>query len=138
MRVPEELEVFKLADDLAHAIYDLTSVFPSEERYGLTTQLRRAAISIPSNLAEGCSRESRADFRRFVEIALGSSMEVKYQLSFARRRNWLCGVAYAEAEVHRSVYSEVETLNLRVGKMLASLGKTLRADHPKPQAPETP
>lgn len=134
MRVPEELEVFGIADDLVLRIYALTSRFPQEERYGLTSQIRRAAVSIPSNLAEGCSRESQADFRRFVEIALGSSMELRYQLSVARRLDWDIPIDTAWKDVEEDAH--------RVGKMLASLGKALRArisgSVPNTQEPEDP
>lgn len=83
MRDPNGLKVFAMADALARAVYEWTVQLPSEEKYTLVSQLRRSALSVPSNLVEGCSRESQADFRRFVEIALGSAMELRYQLMFA-------------------------------------------------------
>ena len=83
MREPTGLKVFVMADRLAHSVYEWTVQLPAEEKYNLTSQLRRSAISVPSNISEGCSRESSADFRRFVEIALGSAMELRYQLGFA-------------------------------------------------------
>jgi len=69
----EKLEVWHKSIELADLVYMLTRTFPAGERFGLTTQLRRAAVSISSNLAEGCSRRSKADFRRFIEIAVGSA-----------------------------------------------------------------
>lgn len=85
MRDPDKLTVFQIADALAGEVYSVTNAFPPAEKYGLTNQIRRAAVSVPSNLVEGCSRESVVEFRRFVEIALGSAMELHYQLGFALR-----------------------------------------------------
>lgn len=85
MRDPKSLKVFVQADELAEKVYEWTAQLPVEEKYALTSQIRRSAVSVPSNLAEGCSRESKADFKRFVEIALGSAMELRYQLEFAAR-----------------------------------------------------
>lgn len=83
MRDPKTLRVFAEADALVPYVYEWTTHLPADERYGLTSQIRRSAVSVPSNLVEGCSRESEADFRRFVEIALGSAMELRYQLRLA-------------------------------------------------------
>lgn len=94
MRNPQELKVFEQADELAMSVYHLTMVFPLDERFGLTQQIRRAAVSVASNIVEGCSRESQADFRRFIEIATGSAMEVQYQLGFAKRLGYGSGVAW--------------------------------------------
>jgi four helix bundle protein len=81
----KKLRAFELADELVIAVYHLTRHFPTDEKFGLTSQLRRAAISIASNIVEGCSRESQIDFARFIEIAFGSAREVEYQLSVAQR-----------------------------------------------------
>ncbi|HWB00364.1 MAG TPA: four helix bundle protein [Pirellulales bacterium] len=80
-----DLIVWQKAIDLVEAIYDATRGFPTEERYGLSSQLRRAAVSIPSNIAEGQGRASSRDFARFLEIALGSLAEVETQLVIAGR-----------------------------------------------------
>ena len=72
----EKLDVWQEAIQFADLVYGLTGDFPSEERFGLTNQMRRAAVSVSSNIAEGSSRVSRADFARFVEIATGSLFEV--------------------------------------------------------------
>ena len=79
-----ELEVWQLAMQLARAVYGLTAAFPREERYGLTAQLQRAAVSIPSNIAEGNARSSLRDYARFVSMALGSTAEVQTQLLLSR------------------------------------------------------
>jgi carbamoyl-phosphate synthase large subunit len=75
-----ELEVWQLAMQLAKETYSLTSTFPREERYGLASQLQRAAVSIPSNIAEGNARSSTRDYARFVSMSLGSAAELQTQL----------------------------------------------------------
>jgi carbamoyl-phosphate synthase large subunit len=75
-----ELTVWQLAMSLAKNVYELTATFPREERYGLSAQLQRCAVSIPSNIAEGNARASVRDYARFVSIALGSSAELQTQL----------------------------------------------------------
>lgn len=76
----KELEIWKKSKSLCTEIYLATANFPSEERFGLTNQLRRACVSIPSNIAEGSSRKSNRDFSRFLELAMGSAYEIKTQL----------------------------------------------------------
>lgn len=76
----KDLKFWQLSRSFCKDIYEITSVFPEEERFGLISQLRRASVSIPSNIAEGCSRKSNKDFSRFLTIALGSSYEVDTQL----------------------------------------------------------
>jgi four helix bundle protein len=85
----EKLEVWQKAVDFAEMIYDVTRNFPSDERFGLTHQMRKAALSISSNLAEGSSRNSKVDYARFVEIASGSLFEVVSQSVVSRRRGFL-------------------------------------------------
>ena len=85
----KELEVWQLADSLALDVYKATKSFPSEEHYGLTSQLRRAALSIPTNIVEGCSRMGNRELYRYSIIALGSLGEVKYLLTFADRLGYL-------------------------------------------------
>jgi four helix bundle protein len=80
-----KLEAFKLADQLMLDIYRATTNFPVSERYGLQSQLRRAALSTPTNIVEGCARESEGDYLRFLDIAFGSSREVLYLISIAHR-----------------------------------------------------
>ncbi|RKS02084.1 four helix bundle protein [Flavobacterium sp. 102] len=79
----KELEIWKRSRLFCSKIYLITSSFPADEKFGLTNQLRRASVSIPSNIAEGCSRSSNKDFSRFLEIAIGSIYEIETQLLIA-------------------------------------------------------
>ena len=81
----EDLRVWQEGVALAEAIYSATGRFPPSEQFGLTSQLRRAAVSIPSNVAEGWGRGSRADYTRFLRVARGSLYEIKTQIVIARR-----------------------------------------------------
>ena len=85
----EQLKVWQLAMDIAKEIYVLTNEFPSEEKFGLTSQIRRAAVSIASNIAEGAGRYSDKEFAHFLSIASGSSFEVRTQLLIAASLNYI-------------------------------------------------
>jgi four helix bundle protein len=87
----QELIAWQKAMDLVEAVYRNTAELPADERFGLTSQLRRAAVSIPSNIAEGHVKSSPKDFARFLEIALGSLAEVETQLHVALRLKMLSG-----------------------------------------------
>jgi four helix bundle protein len=89
MRNFREMIIWNHGIDLAVKIYAITKKFPSEERFGLTSQLTRAAVSIPSNIAEGCSRKSEKDFARFLEHALGSAYEIETDLIISERIGYL-------------------------------------------------
>ena len=78
-----------MADELAVLVYRVTTRFPKEELYGLTSQLRRAGVSVPSNIVEGCARDSQADYLRFLYIAFGSLRELHYQLDLSKRLGFL-------------------------------------------------
>ncbi|MFK7953073.1 MAG: four helix bundle protein [Ekhidna sp.] len=84
MRNFKDLEVWVEAHEIALSVYKITSSFPKEEIYGITSQLRRSALSIPNNIAEGCGRGSQAELKRFCDIAMGSASEVEYLLLFCR------------------------------------------------------
>lgn len=85
----KDLEIWKQSRRFCKDIYEISSVFPDSEKFGLTSQLRRACISIPSNIAEGASRNSNRDFSRFLEIAMGSCYEVDTQLILANDLEFL-------------------------------------------------
>ena len=84
-----QLQVWQKAHNLTINIYKLTVQMPSEEKFGLISQIRRASVSIESNLAEGCGRDGDKEFARFVDIAMGSSFELRCQLLIARDLNYL-------------------------------------------------
>lgn len=83
------VRAWQLADDLAVAVYATTTAFPKHEMYGLTQPMRRATVSVASNIAEGCGRVSDAEDLRFCDIAHGSLAEVRYQLHLARRLGYV-------------------------------------------------
>lgn len=120
-----ELRVWQLAMDLAASIYRLTRSFPSEVRFGLVSQLRRAAVSIPSNIAEGNARNSTADYLRFLRMSRGSLAEVKTQLLLAARLGMLEGSVAAKTlqEVDdlmrqlTAMYTAIERSATRTGRM---------------------
>ncbi len=111
MRDIKKYEVFQLADQLVLDIYRVSAKFPKSEMYGLTDQMRRAAASIPMNLAEGAARASAKEFAQFVNMAIGSCEEVRYQLHLAEALGYL---PEAEQQKLDSRYESVK-------KMLAKL-----------------
>ncbi len=96
MRDHKKLRAFILADELTVLIYKGTKGFPKEEMYGLASQMRRASVSIPSNIVEGCARESQSEYLRFLEIAFGSLRELHYQFSLAERLGYLKELTISE------------------------------------------
>jgi four helix bundle protein len=110
------LEVWQCAHELTLGVYRSTKLFPADERFGLTSQMRRACSSIEANLAEGCGRGTDADFSRFVQIAMGSASEVECHLLLAR------DLGYLDETVHQSLEQQIQ----RVKRMLTALLKSLR------------
>ena len=90
----EKLEVWHKSVDFADSVYSITRSFPDEERFGLTSQMRRAAVSISSNIAEGRSRASRPDFARFIELATGSVFEVVSHATIGKQQSFLSAADY--------------------------------------------
>ncbi|HBH96249.1 MAG TPA: four helix bundle protein [Candidatus Omnitrophica bacterium] len=85
----KSIKAWQLADDLAVVIYDVTKHFPSQERYGLVLQMRRAAVSVPANIAEGATRNSPKEYIQFLSIAKGSLAELEYYLHLSKRLSYL-------------------------------------------------
>ncbi len=108
-----QLRVWQRAHRLVLDVYRATATFPAEEKYGLTSQLRRSAVSVPSNIAEGCGRSSNADFARFLHIPTGSVLEADYQLLLAR------DLGYLHAAEHEPLAAEATA----VRRMLLTLQK---------------
>lgn len=89
MRDHTKLRAFELADEIAVLIYKVTKEFPKDEIFGLTSQMRRAAVSVPSNIVEGCAREGQTEYVRFLEIAFASLKELHYQFTLAERLGYV-------------------------------------------------
>jgi four helix bundle protein len=109
------LDVWKKSHVATLEVFRLTTNFPKAERYGLTAQLRRASASIGANLAEGCGRETDADFRRFVQIASGSACEVEYHLLLA------LDLGLIDKRIHELLDAQVN----EVKRMLVGLARSL-------------
>ena len=107
----KDLTVWKRAIELSLAVYRLTATFPAEERYGISSQLRRAGVSIASNIAEGYGRGSRKDYKQFLAIARGSTLEVQTQLIIANELGY--------CDLH--LLKKTEALSEEVSKMLYSI-----------------
>ncbi|HEX9254880.1 MAG TPA: four helix bundle protein [Candidatus Angelobacter sp.] len=99
MRNYRDLQVWKKAHELTLELYRISRQFPREETYGITGQLRRAAVSIGANLAEGCGRRSSAELARFVRIALGSASELDYHLLLSRDLGFMAADEFVSASV---------------------------------------
>ena len=111
----EKLDVWRDSIDFAGSVYESSRTFPSEEKFGLTSQMRRAAVSISSNIAEGSSRASDVDYARFIEIAYGSLMEVVSQSHVAKQQAFLAQSAFD------AIYGQSE----RLARMLSGLRSSL-------------
>ena len=122
-----DLKVWQKSIDLAERIYWLTSSFPPSELYGLSSQMRRAAVSIASNIAEGWGRRSRKDYGRFVLVARGSNDELQTQLVISER------LGFCSPEQ----FDEVSALSDEIGKMLSGLHGFLQTPRRKPLEPRT-
>lgn len=108
-----KLRVWQRSHELSVAIYEASSSFPSHEVFGLTSQIRRASVSIPTNIAEGSGRSGSAEFMRFLHIAMGSACELEYQLLLAKDLGYLDGADHKRLESH----------TIEVKQMLSALQK---------------
>ena len=123
MRYFRKLDVWKIAHALTLEVYRISSDFPPSERFGLRSQMRRAALSIGSNIAEGAARSSARDYGRFLDIAVGSSAEVEYQLDVARDLGYL----------DEAITAPLQQECIRIRAMLLSLRRRIiSACEPRP------
>lgn len=106
-----KLIAWQRANELAHRVYDLTLIFPKSEIFGLTSQLQRAALSVPTNIVEGHARNNKKEFHRFLSIALGSLAETEYLLDFAFERKF----------IRQNQYNEVVLLRKETGHIVWKL-----------------
>ena len=118
MRDYRKVKVWDKSHLLVKDLYSATSKFPKEELFGITSQLRRAASSIPTNIAEGCGRSGDADFRRFLQIAFGSANETEYLIFLSYELNYL----------QKSKFIELNSKIVEVKKMLAGMIKKITND----------
>ena|SRR2546423_4127580 len=116
MRPHEKLDVWCKAMDFVVAVYRATESFPKEERFGLTSQIRRAAVSVPANIAEGAARDSPKEFAHFLSNAQGSASELETELLIARRLGYL----------PESVYLEMKATLDSIGRMIVGLSQYLK------------
>jgi four helix bundle protein len=114
----KKILVWQKAHALALRVYEVTVSFPKEELYGLTSQIRRASVSIPANLAEGCGRDTQAELARFVHIASGSASELEYHLLLA------CELGLIDIPTH----SELDASVNEVKKMLVGFEKAVKSN----------
>jgi four helix bundle protein len=118
MKTYREILVWQKAMDFVTIIYKRTRHFPNEELYGLTNQIRRSAISIPSNIAEGFGRRSSPDFKRFLQISMGSPFEVQTQLEIAKN------LEYIEENVFNELFQESREIERMLTAFIESIKKT--------------
>ncbi len=113
----KDLEVYKSSLDLVVLVYEITKAMPSSENYGLTSQMRRAAVSIPSNIAEGSSRGSTKDFIRFINIATGSLSELETQMVIAEKIGYFVNTKEIEdsiTSIRKMLYRLKQSLNKKL------------------------
>jgi four helix bundle protein len=116
MRDFRQLKVWQKAHSFVLDLYRHSQGFPAEERFGLTVQLRRAAVSVASNIAEGCGRDGERDFARFLSIAGGSASEVEYQLLLAR------DLGYLPDEFHHPLDAQINEVKRMLNSFIRTLG----------------
>ncbi len=114
---PAKLDVYQRSLDLVESTYRLVEVLPDSERFGLSSQMRRAAVSIPSNIAEGYGRRHRGDYIRFLSIARGSLFELETQLVIVRR------LGFVPEETAGTVLGQVEQVRRMLTRLLSSLSE---------------
>ena len=118
MKDYKKLNIWQRSHQMTLAIYSASRAFPRDEQYGLTSQTRRAAASIPANVAEGCGRDSDAELKRFLDIAHGSASELDYHLLLARE------LGYLEGHEHDRLASELGEIK----RMIGAFSRRLKAE----------
>ncbi len=113
-----QLKVWEKSHQLTLAVYETTKTFPKTEQYGLTSQMRRASASVPTNIAEGCGRDGDAELARFLQIAMGSASELEYHILLAYDLNLM----------NQTNYKQLTKDATEIKRMLASLIKRLKAE----------
>ena len=116
MREHKNLRAFTLADEVVVLIYKASRSIPREEIFGLTSQIRRAAVSVPSNIVEGCARTTQAEYKRFLDIAYGSLKEMHYQFDLAFRLGY----------IQEPLMNECKPKIIETEKVLAALIRSMR------------
>ena len=117
MRPHEKLDVWNMAMDFVVAVYKTTESFPKDEKFGLTSQIRRASVSIPANIAEGAARNSTKEFIQFLSIAQGSASELETELLIAQR------LGYLREDAYLRLRPELDS----IGRMLVGLSQHLKS-----------
>jgi four helix bundle protein len=116
MRPHEKLDVWNKAVDFVVTVYKVSESFPKEEKFGLTSQIRRAAVSIPANIAEGAARQSSKEFAHFLSNAQGSASELETELLIAHR------LGYLDKDIHIEMRATLDS----IGRMIVGLSEHLK------------
>ena len=132
MRNPKELAVAEQAIALAVSVYRLTSAYPTAERFGLAGQMRRAAVSVGSNIAEGCGRSGHRDFLRFLQIARGSSTELAFQLALSAE------LGFGDPTEHLVVADLIDHVQRMLNRLTASMRRKIAVPPSNGRAAPTP
>jgi four helix bundle protein len=120
----KKLKVWQESHDLILKVYKITMDFPKEELFGLISQIRRSAVSIAANIAEGCGRGGDTDFARFLQMAMGSASELEYHLLLSKDLNY----------IRQSDYEELNKQVIDIKRMIATFINKLKADSRQPKA----
>ena len=116
MRPHEKLDVWKRSVAMVTTVYEITQTFPTDERYGLVSQIRRAGVSVPANIAEGAARQSEKEFCQFLSIAQGSASELETELLIAKN------LGYLSPENYDRIYEEINV----IARMMVGLSKSIK------------
>lgn len=130
MRNFRKYQVWELGHQIALDVYKLTSSFPKEEQYGLTSQMRRCSFSVPANIAQGCGRENEAEFKRFLVIANGSATELEYFLILVKDLNFI------SQENINELVGKVDQLKRSLNKLISKIHATNKQPKANSQLPK--